>query len=91
MSVLAFFVSLMHLTFNHHIAVEYPHVTALLSNGTIEVHDIETPMLDIIQVISAPEEHETTTRSALAACLGGYAVPVVSSAKMQMVPVPLIR
>lgn len=55
--------------------MDHPNVTALLGNGTIEVHDIETQ--SIVQVIPPPPENELEQgrRIGLVSSIGGYVVP----------------
>jgi hypothetical protein len=72
--------------------LDYPYVTALLPNDTIEIHNLETQ--SIVQVLSTPPTSPPTTpgRSNLATCLNGYMVPSTErSDKMRMTSVPLIR
>jgi len=79
--------------------LDYPYVTALLPNDTIEIHSIESQ--SIVQVISAPPASRPTTpsghgqladRLTLKACLNGYMVPSTEqSDKMRMTSVPLFR
>lgn len=81
------------------IGLDYPYVTTLLPNDTIEIHSIETQ--SIIQVISAPPTSRPTSpfgrgkssdRASLAASLSGYMVPSAQrSDKMRKTPVPLLR
>ena len=73
-------------------ALDYPFVTTLLPNNTIEIHNIETQT--IVQVISAPLANDGASpeRVALAASLGGYLVPSTQrSEKMKPTRVPLLR
>lgn len=78
--------------------LDYPYVTALLPNNTIEIHSIETQA--IVQVIGAPipsgppGEEGTNPRSRLnlIATLSGYLVPSTQrSDKMRTTPVRLLR
>lgn len=59
------------------IGLDYPNITTLLPNGTIEIHSVETQSL--IQVVSAPLDGDTdadpSQRIGLVASLGGYTVP----------------
>ncbi|KIJ61532.1 hypothetical protein HYDPIDRAFT_176932 [Hydnomerulius pinastri MD-312] len=57
------------------VCLDYPHITTLLPNGTIEIHSVETQ--SIIQVISAPVESDAggDGRIGLVASAGGYLVP----------------
>lgn len=66
------------LTFPSHplsICLDHPNVTALLANGSIEVHEIETQ--SIVQVIPPPPENEPEQgrRVGIVSSVGGYVVP----------------
>lgn len=64
------------------LALDYPYITALLPNGVVEIHSIETQV--IAQVLSAPpgsprnstddDPHERR-RLQLVSSVGGYLVP----------------
>lgn len=78
--------------------LDYPYITTLLPNNTIEIHSVETQA--IVQVISAPPSSPSSPsfpgrpaeRSQLATCLGGYLVPSTQrSDKMRTIPVRLLR
>ncbi|KAF9239787.1 hypothetical protein BU15DRAFT_46304 [Melanogaster broomeanus] len=58
------------------ICLDYPHVTTLLPNGTIEIHSVETQ--SIIHVVSAPSDENASAerRIGLVPSLGGYVVPL---------------
>ncbi|PBK89833.1 hypothetical protein ARMGADRAFT_995882 [Armillaria gallica] len=75
------------------VCYDYPYITSLLPNGTIEVHGIETQ--SIVQVIPAPVPSSNTEpiqRKKLVPSLQGYLVPSTEkSAKMRAVPVNLLR
>ncbi|KAK0203709.1 hypothetical protein DFS33DRAFT_1333404 [Desarmillaria ectypa] len=75
------------------VCYDYPYITSLLPNGTIEVHGIETQ--SIVQVIPAPVPSSNTEpmqRKKLVPSLQGYLVPSAEkSAKMRKVPVNLLR
>jgi len=77
------------------VCLDYPYITALLPNDTIEIHNLETQ--SIVQVLSSPPTSPSTApsgpdRSNLATCLNGYMVPSTErSDKMRMTSVPLIR
>ncbi|KAF8629820.1 hypothetical protein AX15_003265 [Amanita polypyramis BW_CC] len=74
------------------VCLDYPYVTSLLPNNTIEIHNVETQ--SIVQVISVPatDEDAPSERTALVASIGGYFVPSTQqSGKMQMTRVPLLR
>ncbi|KAK0480738.1 hypothetical protein IW261DRAFT_1474317 [Armillaria novae-zelandiae] len=75
------------------VCYDYPYITSLLPNGTIEVHGIETQ--SIVQVIPAPVPSSNTDqiqRKKLVPSLQGYLVPSTEkSAKMRAVPVNLLR
>lgn len=71
------------------VCLDYPYLTTLLPNGTIEVHSIETQA--IIQVLPAPDFGEGG-RPGLVSCLAGYAAPSsVRWDKMRKVKVGLVR
>ena len=74
-------------------ALDYPYVTTLLPNGTIEVHSIESQA--IVQVVPAPPEGPSPLageRKALISCLNGFFVPSTQrSEKMRMVQQRLLR
>ena len=55
--------------------MDRPNVTALLANGSIEVHEIETQ--SIVQVIPPPPENEPEQgrRVGIVSSVGGYVVP----------------
>lgn len=57
------------------IGLDYPNITTLLPDGTIEIHSIETQ--SIIQVVSAPLDSDSVAdkRIGLVTSLGGYIVP----------------
>ncbi|KAI0760617.1 hypothetical protein C8Q74DRAFT_1208003 [Fomes fomentarius] len=75
------------------VSLDYPYVTTLLPNGTIEIHSIETQ--SIVQVVSAPADSPSPLaddRRALISCLNGFFVPSTQrSEKMRMVPRRLLR
>jgi len=81
------------------VCLDYPYITALLPNKTIEIHSLETQ--EIVQVVPAPSTSPPTTpsgrgqltdRLSLAASLNGYMVPSTErSDKMRMTSVPLFR
>ncbi|KAG1851971.1 CNH domain-containing protein [Suillus subluteus] len=71
------------------VCLDFPYLTTLLPNGTIEVHSVETQT--IIQVIPAPNFGEGG-RPGLVSCLAGYAAPSSErGAKMKKVKVGLVR
>lgn len=74
----------------HHLAaLDYPYVTTLLPNDTIEIHNIETQ--SIVQVVPAPPE-DTVDRKLLLSCANGFFVPSSqSSDKLRPVPIRLVR
>lgn len=65
------------LTFPSHplsICLDYPNVTALLPNGSIEIHDVETQ--SIVQVIPPPQNEQLLgERVGVVSSTGGYLVP----------------
>ncbi|KAJ8082934.1 hypothetical protein PM082_008792 [Marasmius tenuissimus] len=72
------------------VCFDYPYITTLLPNNTIEIHNVETQ--NIVQVVSAPAEDVPGERDLLAASTAGYLVPSTQrSAKMRTVAVPLLR
>ncbi|KAG1823674.1 CNH domain-containing protein [Suillus subaureus] len=71
------------------VCLDFPYLTTLLPNGTIEVHSVETQT--IIQVIPAPNFGEGG-RPGLVSCLAGYAAPSSERGdKMKKVKVGLVR
>ncbi|KAG0702061.1 CNH domain-containing protein [Suillus ampliporus] len=71
------------------VCLDYPYLTTLLPNGTIEVHSVETQT--IIQTIPAPDFGEGR-RPGLVSCLAGYAAPSSERGdKMRKVKVGLMR
>lgn len=69
---------------------DYPYITSLLPNETIEVHSIENQVIQ--QVVSAPMSGEHGQRKRLTASVHGYLVPSTEkSSKMRTVPVSLLR
>ncbi|KAF9010239.1 hypothetical protein BDQ17DRAFT_1009842 [Cyathus striatus] len=73
------------------ISVDYPYVIALLPNGAIEVHSLETQTL--VQVLTADDETDPGQRRVgITASFGGYFVPShQQSHKMHKVRVGLLR
>ena len=75
------------------IALDYPYVTTLLPNNTIEIHSIETQT--IAQVIPAPPEGPgplSGDRKALIACFNGFFIPSAQrTEKLRPTPVRLVR
>ncbi|KAF5356987.1 hypothetical protein D9756_006358 [Leucocoprinus leucothites] len=70
--------------------LDYPYVTSLLPNETIEVHSVETQ--SIVQVVPPPAAANSRARLGLVASLQGYLVPSTnSSGKMRRVKVGLVR
>ncbi|KAL4079643.1 hypothetical protein J3A83DRAFT_1137451 [Scleroderma citrinum] len=66
------------LTFPSHplsVCFDFPNVTALLANGSIEIHNIETQ--SVVQVIPPPPENEQEPgrRVGVVSSIGGYVVP----------------
>lgn len=71
------------------VCLDYPYLTTLLPNGTIEVHSVETQT--ITQVIPAPDFGEGG-KPGLVSCLAGYAAPSSERRdKMRKVKVGLVR
>ncbi|KAH9848717.1 hypothetical protein C2E23DRAFT_888782 [Lenzites betulinus] len=75
------------------VSLDYPYVTTLLPNGTIEIHSIETQA--IVQVIPAPPEGSSplsSDRTALVASLNGFFIPSTQrTEKLRPTPVRLLR
>ncbi|RPD60228.1 hypothetical protein L226DRAFT_555130 [Lentinus tigrinus ALCF2SS1-7] len=75
------------------VSLDYPYVTTLLPNGTIEIHSIETQ--SIVQVVPAPPEAPSplaNDRKALISCLNGFFIPSTQRLeKLRMVPQRLLR
>lgn len=72
------------------VCLDYPYVTSLLPNETIEVHSVETQ--SIVQVVPPPAAANSRARLGLVASLQGYLVPSTnSSGKMRRVKVGLVR
>ncbi|CAL1698814.1 unnamed protein product [Somion occarium] len=70
------------------LALDYPYITTLLPNRTIEIHNIENQ--SIVQVVSAPSTAED--RRKLVCSPSGFLVPSSQgSTKLQRVSVPLRR
>ncbi|KDQ58326.1 hypothetical protein JAAARDRAFT_128998 [Jaapia argillacea MUCL 33604] len=68
------------------VSLDYPYITTLLPNGTIEIHNIETQL--IAQVVAASD----TPRTSLIGSFNGYLVPSRErSDKMKMKKVGLVR
>lgn len=74
-------------------ALDYPYVTTLLPNGTVEIHSVESQA--IVQVISAPPEGPSPLsgdRKALIACMNGFFIPSTQrTEKLRPTPVRLFR
>jgi hypothetical protein len=81
------------------LGLDYPYITTLLPNNTIEIHSVETQA--IVQVVPALPSSPSTSptpqgrlsqRLRLSASSGGYLVPSTQrSDKMKMMSVPLVR
>ncbi|KAI3605254.1 hypothetical protein WG66_013121 [Moniliophthora roreri] len=74
------------------VCFDYPYVSTLLPNNTIEIHNVDTQGL--VQVVPAPPEEDASKeeRSVLTTSLAGFLVPSTQrSAKMRTVPVSLLR
>ncbi|KAL6298204.1 hypothetical protein BKA93DRAFT_744633 [Sparassis latifolia] len=76
------------------VCLDYPYITTLLPNNTIEIHSIETQT--IMQVISAPPTSPSpglaTDRKTLVASAGGFLIPSTQlSDKLRSTPVRLLR
>ncbi|KAF5369004.1 hypothetical protein D9758_002863 [Tetrapyrgos nigripes] len=73
------------------VCLDYPYITTLLPNDTIEIHNIDTQQL--AQIVPAPASPSPfPERSRLISSLSGYLVPSTQrSSKMRIVPVRLLR
>ncbi|KAI8974863.1 hypothetical protein BD414DRAFT_497764 [Trametes punicea] len=73
------------------VSLDYPYVTTLLPNNTIEIHSVETQ--SIVQVIPAPPEGSSSEdRKALVACFRGFFIPSTQRReKLRLTPVRLLR
>ncbi|OSD05086.1 hypothetical protein PYCCODRAFT_1385627 [Trametes coccinea BRFM310] len=73
------------------VSLDYPYITTLLPNNTIEIHSVETQA--IVQVIPAPPEgSKQDDRKALIACLNGFFIPSTQRReKLRPTPVRLMR
>ncbi|KAJ3736720.1 hypothetical protein DFJ43DRAFT_1129364 [Lentinula guzmanii] len=81
------------LTWSQHptsICLDLPHVTAILPDGTVEVHNIDSQSL--AQVIPPPSDNGPVDRTRLVSSVLGYIVPSNQhSTKLRKVPVNLER
>jgi len=74
------------------VCLDYPYITTLLPNDTIEIHNIESQSLVQVIPAPAPSSSDPTERTRLISSLSGYLVPSTQrSSKMRMVPVRLLR
>ncbi|KAL0959675.1 hypothetical protein HGRIS_011374 [Hohenbuehelia grisea] len=77
------------------ICLDYPYVAALLPNGTIEIHSVETQTIaQVIPLPPSPSSDHTPPSHwlQLASCLKGYLVPSTQrSEKMKPTSVRLLR
>ena len=81
------------------IGLDYPYITTLLPNNTIEIHNVETQSM--VQTISAPNTGLSAStslrghpaeRQNLVTCLNGYLVPSSQgSDKMRLSSIRLVR
>ncbi|KAJ4490232.1 hypothetical protein J3R30DRAFT_49846 [Lentinula aciculospora] len=72
------------------ISLDLPHVTAILPDGTLEIHNIDSQSL--VQVIPPPSDDGPVDRTCLVSSRLGYIVPSNQrSTKMHKVPVNLGR
>ncbi|OJT07519.1 hypothetical protein TRAPUB_1615 [Trametes pubescens] len=75
------------------VSLDYPYVTTLLPNGTVEIHSVESQA--IVQVISAPPEGPSPLsedRKALIACMNGFFIPSTQrTEKLRPTSVRLLR
>ncbi|KAI1785955.1 hypothetical protein LXA43DRAFT_1035556 [Ganoderma leucocontextum] len=75
------------------ISLDYPYVTTLLPNNTIEIHSIATQ--SIVQVIPAPPEGSSPPaedRKVLVTCQNAFFIPSTQrSEKLRMTPQRLLR
>lgn len=71
-------------------ALDYPYITTLLPNETIEIHSIETQA--IVQVVPAPTDEQVPGRKKLALSANGFFVPSNQRTdKLRKTPVRLVR
>ncbi|KAJ3757086.1 hypothetical protein EV360DRAFT_95409 [Lentinula raphanica] len=81
------------LTWSQHptsICLDLPHATAILPDGSIEVHNIDS--LELVQVIPPPSGDGPLDRTRLISSALGYVVPSSqASSKLHKVPVKLDR
>ncbi|KAI0918331.1 hypothetical protein AcV5_002343 [Taiwanofungus camphoratus] len=79
------------------VCLDYPYITTLLPNNTIEIHSVETQA--IMQVISAPlasssilSQESAADRKKLVVCANGFLIPSSQrSDKLRRIPVRLVR
>lgn len=79
------------------VCLDYPYITTLLPNNTIEIHSVETQT--IVQVISAPPASPSSPgsqaamdRKRLIACSNGFLIPSSQrSDKLRRTPLRLLR
>lgn len=70
--------------------LDLPHATAILPDGTIEIHNIDSQ--NLVQVIPPPPNDGPVDRTRLVSSLLGYIVPSDQYlTKMSKVPVKLDR
>jgi len=80
-------------TYPESITLDYPFITAILPNQTIDIHNIETQSL--VQSIPAPPPSPTSSprdRKQIVWSAGGYMVPATQGLrKLKITSVPLVR
>lgn len=79
---------------DNHIGLDYPYVTALLPNHTIEIHNLESQSIVQVVPLSLPPSPEVTSPSSfhfLVSSPSGYLVPFTQQTnKLKLLPVKLI-
>ncbi|KZT66232.1 hypothetical protein DAEQUDRAFT_752200 [Daedalea quercina L-15889] len=72
------------------ISLDYPYITALLPDETIQIHSIETQA--IVQVVPAPADTQIAERKKLVASAHGFFIPSIQhSGKLRKTAVCLVR
>lgn len=68
---------------------DYPHITALLQNHSVEIHNVDTQSL--VQIIPPPTDDDKPVPQGLSLATGGYIVPSARSDKLRTKTMPLLR
>lgn len=71
------------------ICFDYPHITALLQNHSVEIHNVDTQSL--VQIIPPPTDDDKPVPQGLSLATGGYIVPSARSDKLRTKTMPLLR